>query len=576
MSYETAKTIKSILEDISINKYLLPSIQREFVWSTSQIEKLFDSLMRDYPISSFLFWEVRGDGVQNYKFYEFLREYHEIKSHNQIANTVGKDEIIAILDGQQRLTSIYIGLTGTYAYKLPRKRYDNPNAYPKRKLYVNLLAKADDEEKEYDFKFLTDEEVKFRDNNTYWFLVGDILKFTQIFEINSFIFSDADIAKGDMKLASEVLCKLYQVICEKSTISYYLEKNQDLDRVLDIFIRINAGGTKLSYSDLLLSIATAQWSSLNARESIIDVVDKVNSIGNGFNIDKDFILKSSLVLADIKDIAFKVKNFNKENMETIEGKWNELTDSIIIAFQLINKFGYDRDTLTSNNSIIPIAYYIYVNKLNSSFIESKQFRQDRENIKNWLAKSLIKRIFSSEVDNTLRTMRNIIKENTGEFPINTIIDEFRGKSKTIVFTDEDIENLLYTKYGSAHTFSILQMLYPTFDFRNKFHIDHIHPKSLFTTNKLRRLGIHEGDIEVYKDNVNNLGNLQLLDGQLNIEKNDKEFNLWIMQEFSDANRRNDYMQKHYIPNVDLSISNFMEFIEKRNEIIKIELTKNLK
>ena len=189
MSYETAKTIKSILEDISINKYLLPSIQREFVWSTSQIEKLFDSLMRDYPISSFLFWEVRGDGVQNYKFYEFLREYHEIKSHNQIANTVGKDEIIAILDGQQRLTSIYIGLTGTYAYKLPRKRYDNPNAYPKRKLYVNLLAKADDEEKEYDFKFLTDEEAKFRDNNTYWFLVGDILKFTQIFEINSFIFS---------------------------------------------------------------------------------------------------------------------------------------------------------------------------------------------------------------------------------------------------------------------------------------------------------------------------------------------------------------------------------------------------
>ena len=63
MSYETAKTIKSILEDISINKYLLPSIQREFVWSTSQIEKLFDSLMRDYLINSFLFWQVRGEDI---------------------------------------------------------------------------------------------------------------------------------------------------------------------------------------------------------------------------------------------------------------------------------------------------------------------------------------------------------------------------------------------------------------------------------------------------------------------------------------------------------------------------------
>lgn len=576
MSYETAKTIKSILEDINANKYLLPSIQREFVWSTEQIEKLFDSLMRDYPISSFLFWEVRGEGIQNYKFYEFLREYHEVKSHNQIANTVGKDEIIAILDGQQRLTSIYIGLTGTYAYKLPRKRYDNPNAYPKRKLYVNLLSKANHEEKEYDFKFLTDEESNIRNNDTYWFLVGDILQFKQLFEINNFIFSEEDIAKGNIKLANEVLFKLHEVICSKATVSYYLEKKQDLDRVLDIFIRINAGGTKLSYSDLLLSIATAQWTSLNARETIIDVVDRINSIGNGFDIDKDFILKSALVLADIGEIGFKVKNFNKENMEIIESKWNEITNALILSFQLVEKFGYDRDTLTSNNAIIPIAYYIYINKLESSFIESKQFKNDRENIRTWLVKTLIKKIFSSGVDTTLRSMRNIIKENTGSFPIDKIIDEFRGKNNTIVFTDDDIENLIYSKYGSAHTFSILQMLYPTFDFRNKFHVDHIHPKSLFTTSKLRTLGIQESEIDLYKENVNNLGNLQLLDGQLNIEKNDKEFSLWINEKYSDETRKIEYMEKHYIPNVDLSILNFKEFIKERNDIIRLELSKNLK
>ena len=81
---------------------------------------------------------------------------------------------------------------------------------------------------------------------------------------------------------------------------------------------------------------------------------------------------------------------------------------------------------------------------------------------------------------------------------------------------------------------------------------------------------------IQKENVNNLGNLQLLEGQLNIEKNDKEFNLWISQEYFDDNRKNDYMQKHYIPNVDLSISNFKEFIEKRNNIIRLELCKNLK
>nr|WP_302417566.1 hypothetical protein [uncultured Romboutsia sp.] len=65
MSYVSlnSKTIKSILEDINVNKYLLASIRREFIWSTAKIEKLFDSLMRDYLINSFLFWQVRGEDI---------------------------------------------------------------------------------------------------------------------------------------------------------------------------------------------------------------------------------------------------------------------------------------------------------------------------------------------------------------------------------------------------------------------------------------------------------------------------------------------------------------------------------
>lgn len=73
MPYQTALTISSVIKDIDSKEYLLPFIQREFVWSTGQIEKLFDSLMRDHLINSFLFWQVRGEGIQNYKFYEFLR-----------------------------------------------------------------------------------------------------------------------------------------------------------------------------------------------------------------------------------------------------------------------------------------------------------------------------------------------------------------------------------------------------------------------------------------------------------------------------------------------------------------------
>ena len=179
MAYQTALTIESVIKDIDSKKYLLPSIQREFVWSTGQIEKLFDSLMRDYPINAFLFWKVPREKVSEFKFYEFLRDYHQKDNkHNPKANTNGTEDIIAILDGQQRMTSLYIALKGTYAYKMSYKRWDNPAAYPKRKLYLNLLAASDDADMFYDFLFLTEEEAKNikNDNDEYegsfWFPVG--------------------------------------------------------------------------------------------------------------------------------------------------------------------------------------------------------------------------------------------------------------------------------------------------------------------------------------------------------------------------------------------------------------------
>ena len=109
MAFVEPITIKDAIDNIHRKNYLLPAIQREFVWSVDQIETLFDSLMRDYPISSFLFWEVERKNVDKYQFYEFVREYHERDSyHNPKANLSGESGIIAILDGQQRLTSLYI------------------------------------------------------------------------------------------------------------------------------------------------------------------------------------------------------------------------------------------------------------------------------------------------------------------------------------------------------------------------------------------------------------------------------------------------------------------------------------
>ncbi|GAT63505.1 DUF262 domain-containing protein [Paludibacter jiangxiensis] len=570
MSYETALKIVDVVKDIQKGKYLLPAIQREFVWDTYQIERLFDSLMRDYPISSFLFWKVEKDKVHDYEFYEFLRNYHERdNTHNPKANITGEEEITAVLDGQQRLTSIYIALKGTYSYKLPRKRWDNDQAYPKRKLYLNLVRGSNDNELEYDFSFLTRDDI-VNDANNFWFPVGKILDLKEPGDVSDYLseFVFDEYTKEARKLANKTLFKLYNIIHEQGSISYYLEKSQILDKVLNIFIRINSGGTILSYSDLLLSIATAQWDTRDAREEIISFVDQINNIGDGFNFNKDFVLKACLVLNDFKDFAFKVDNFNKANMLKIENNWEQITNSIRIAVGLVASFGFNRETLTSNNAIIPIAYYL--NKINAqdNFISSNKNIKEKSNIKKWLVLSLIKRAFSGQPDNVLRPIRKILQETNDGFPLDEIINNFKGTNKSLIFSDEDIENLLYYKYGQGFTFSVLSLLYPSLDYRNLFHIDHIFPKSHFSVSKLRKRKIEEEDITIYQDWYNYIGNLQLLEATPNIEKLDKDFDVWFNDTFRTEGQKKDYMEKHLIPNIDFSFNNFIVFFQERENLMR--------
>ena len=106
--FKTPISISDAIEYIEQRKFLLPAIQRKFVWSSEQIEVLFDSIMRDYPINSFMVWNVTSSHIKNnYKFYEFLKEYRAFfKDENPYISTKGYSDFMAVIDGQQRLTSL--------------------------------------------------------------------------------------------------------------------------------------------------------------------------------------------------------------------------------------------------------------------------------------------------------------------------------------------------------------------------------------------------------------------------------------------------------------------------------------
>src|SRR6266487_3723740 len=100
MPFQMPVTIVDILKGIQNQQFVLPAIQREFVWDQDQICRLFDSLLRNYPIGSFLFWNVKGEHSSEFKFYGFIKDYHELMApHCPVLDVPEGKPVTAILDG---------------------------------------------------------------------------------------------------------------------------------------------------------------------------------------------------------------------------------------------------------------------------------------------------------------------------------------------------------------------------------------------------------------------------------------------------------------------------------------------
>ncbi|GGG15490.1 hypothetical protein GCM10011344_15060 [Dokdonia pacifica] len=587
MAYEKPITIKEAITAIQDQEFILPSIQREFVWGTYQIETLFDSLMRDYPISTFLFWKVKSENIDKFKFYRFLKDYHQRDNkHNQPADISSEKDRIAILDGQQRLTSLYIGLKGSDSRKLPKYQWSSDYAFPTKKLYVNLLEKSSDSDREYDFQFLSEDDLNWYEHETekkyFWFRVGDVLGFKDITEVMQFLVKnklmDSSLwTQNEIDFSMNTLSKLFKVICENETINFFLEKSEELDKVLQIFIRINSGGTKLSYSDLLLSIATAQWKKKDARKIIHEFVDKINAIGGGYSFNKDIVLKSCLVLSNIKDIRFHVDNFSSENMSKIEDEWDDISSAITSTIKLIYHFGFNNKALTANNAIIPIAYFIKKRGISeSNLLNHSSQENNRKLIKEWLIRALLKKVFGGTPDSLYPVYRNIINQNEGDFPLEALIERYKGSNKSLEFYEDNIEHLLTTNYGSSFAFMVLSLIYPLKG-SYEFHQDHMHPKTFFTHKKLEKFGIETFDErEAYISRYNSLPNLQLIEAVENKQKNAKKLDVWLDEAYPSEQEQLAFKHMHFFP-VDESVtfSNFVNFYDARRELLKQKLIKIL-
>ncbi|MGP9712738.1 DUF262 domain-containing protein, partial [Psychrobacter sp. AOP29-E1-7] len=357
MAYSSL-SIRQLIKDINSNKYYLPAIQRKFVWGEEKICRLFNSIMQDYPIGTFLFWELTAQKANEYTFYEFLKNYHERDSKNQLVNYDFPFEIRGVLDGQQRISSMYIALQGVYCTKRKYAKSTNNSAYPERKMYINLLN--DD----YEFKFLTDKDAQ-NSKSGYFYLVRNILSeledsdadsdniVDELIEIDP---SRSDLLIENRRQAKKIINRLLNKFNDDQLVSYFKIINKDLDDILDIFVRVNSGGTILSKSDLLFSTLVAHWE--DGRDQIEKLISDMNGEDGLFNFNTDFLMRTCLFLVDAP-MNFKVQTFNSTNINKIKDNWDYIRKALIDAAAMLREFGFNKKRLSSNYAATPLAYYLY-------------------------------------------------------------------------------------------------------------------------------------------------------------------------------------------------------------------------
>lgn len=242
--------ISTILDHIDNGHMALPEFQRGYVWNRDQVRGLFDSLYRRHPVGGLLVWVTesktaayRGDG------------------------TLAPGVVKLLLDGQQRMTSLYGVVRGK-----PPKFFDG-NAQAFTGLRFNLEGQT--------FEF--HQPVKMKDDPL-WIDVTELMKHGQAGHENlvEALAEHPSIGSKAVKYSGRI-SRILGILETDLHIEEVTGYDKSLDVVVDIFNRVNSGGTKLSKGDLALAKICADWPE--ARDTMKAKLKEWTQAGYHFNLD---------------------------------------------------------------------------------------------------------------------------------------------------------------------------------------------------------------------------------------------------------------------------------------------------
>lgn len=374
-----ATKISTILDRIDNGSLALPVFQRGYVWNREQVRELFTSLYRDHPVGSLLVWETSSP---------------EVKIRGDAPIPVSPLQLL--LDGQQRMTSLY----GVMRGREPDFFDGNANAFTRLQFHL--------EDEIFEFY----QPVKMQ-NDPLWIDVSNLYK-NDALGIQPII----QRLNAEGIESSQYMHRISTLLSIKNNRDFHIDlvtgEDKTVDVVVQIFNRVNSGGTKLTQADLALAKICADWPE--ARETMQSKLAKWKDRGYDFNLD--WLLR---VLNAIITRKARFVNLHDVQSEMIQEGLHKAEIYIDKTLNMIsNRIGLDHSqVLFSQHAIALFAAFLDKNGGNMT-------PEQRDKLLYWYVQSGMWRRYSGSPDSTLEVDLSIIdKTNLPDKTIDKLIEEIR-------------------------------------------------------------------------------------------------------------------------------------------------------
>ena len=574
MKVKTNETAIQLVGKIN-NTFFLPPIQRGFVWPIDRIESLFDSLYRDYPIGIPIVWKINKWERKTCPLFEFHESAEGDEDYLDEAKKPEKGKnYFVVLDGQQRLTSLFLGLKGFYKVKRKGKGLKNIEGnFEKLFLCFNLagdekIKKDDDEQIVPLFKYKTEEECAKWQKNNFWIPLREFCDnklgiSNYVKELRKRVPSNIFASSKKINFREKLQC-LYKALY--ITPVHYFEVSLDglKEDVSEIFARVNSKGTTLTKANLLFSRIIAEWPE---GKDFFNDLTKLLKKNLALTKAQDFVMRSTLYINDYP-VQYDLNAFNTSRIKNIKREENTIRLKNAVSCLMNEKIRYAYTQGISENALLPILYLIAKKQDMNKKISSAEWKH----IKKYYIISQALGLFSGSSDTTLAQMRKVIKsciDGKREFSIDYLRQQKTSEEIKKFFKkapDELNDFLQKPVYRRSRGLAHLLLSVITKDINgdtvSNGQLDHIHPESTIKKDE-------------WNDLKDSLCNLELLSDRYNQEKNAEPLDEFMANaEFfpktkKGQSERNDFIKDNFIPSNEKywKLKNFDKFCEARQKIL---------